>query len=188
MITKRKSKSIYRKDLQSIGKMLAKWIKKEWRDQGHRASGKMIKSVNSFVADLLEETEIRITHIFYGRYQEKGIKPSAIPYSKGSGKNTYKFIDSLIEWIKLRKIAGPLFKDIKSTAFAIATNMKKQGMPTSGSFQFSKNGRRTGAISHVARVYKNEITEHINESLLTLFENYRNAIFARLKSKYESFV
>lgn len=187
-MTKRKAKSIYRKDLQLIGKTLANWIKKEWRDQGHRASGKLIKSVKSFVADLLKDTEIQITHRYYGRFQEKGIKPSAIPYSRGSGKKTSKFIDALIEWIKLKRIAGGLFKDIRSMAFAVATNMKKEGMPTSGSFKFSKNGRRTGAIRYVTRVYKNEITEDIQSSLLKLFENYRNAIFDSLKKRYESFV
>lgn len=80
---------------------------------------------------------------------ERGLKPTEIPYTPGSGAGTSKFIKALQEFA-VRKIGGLDSKQSLRTAFAMATSLKETGMPSPNSVsKFSPIHKRTGALDTV---------------------------------------
>lgn len=116
-------------------------IIEEITQQGHVASGKLIASVESVIQDKGSVLVGKILLNDYSYYLDKGVKAEKIPYTRGSGKKSSKYIDDLIAWGAIVKPSLSA-KELKSFAFAVANKHKKEGNPTSGSYAFSKNGRR----------------------------------------------
>lgn len=72
----------------------------------------------------------------YAIHIDKGVKPSRVPYTEGSGAKTSKYIDALVDWIKIIK-PSLSEKERLGFAFGIARKAKKEGHTTRGSFKFS---------------------------------------------------
>ena len=107
----------------------------------------------------------------YGMILNFGVEPERIPYTPNSGKKQSKYIDALKKYVTKRM--GKSGKEAERIAFAIAKKQKKDGMPTKGSFKYSKNGRRTGAIDATLAESNDELTQLINNT----FEQYIYFIF-----------
>jgi len=129
------------KNLQNGLDFLKSAIIKEITDQGHNASGSLIKSIETIIEDKGSKLIGKILINDYSIYLDKGVRPEKVPYTRGSGGKTSKYIDALISWSKIVKPALSE-KERKSFAFAVATTAKKGGHPTKGSYAFSNNGRR----------------------------------------------
>jgi hypothetical protein len=179
---------IFLNNIDLIGFDLVQMLVKELEGQGHRATGKLINSVVHEVNNRLNEAIIEIKHVKYGIFQETGIAASRIPYNpnRRSGKRVSQFIQALAQWVKFKGIAGGLDKNIMSATFAIANSMKKQGMPTRGSFAYSKNGRRTGWISHVQKTYGKQIELRAELAVSQLYSNALDAKIIELERKYST--
>lgn len=180
------AEQIYLQELQRIGVRLETFLQNEWEDQGHRATGRLINSVSAFVRDMVNETLIELSYLSYGDIVNAGVKPSRVPFNprRRSGARTSKFIEALAAWVRLKRITTGMDKDILRTAFAIATNMKKEGIPTKGAFRFSANGRRTGAVDYVLETYADDIQDDAADALFNLYCDYRDAIFSDLENRY----
>jgi len=144
------SKQVLLDELNHIGGYLVEVLKKELAAQGHRASGKLERSIQSNVKHQGGDLTIDFSHEHYGTYVNTGVPAFRIPYSPGSGASTSKYIQGLIRWVQLKGIA-PGFAGAKRIAFAIARTHKKEGMPSKNSYTFSNNGRRTKWIDHPAQ-------------------------------------
>lgn len=133
----------------------------ELEDQGHRATGRLIASVVAKVKAMMNDIELELSHLDYGIIVNTGLSPERVPYSRGSGAKSSKFIDALMGWIRLKGIAGGLEKTVRSIAFAMATTMKKEGIPTKGSYRFTSNGRRTMWIDYIYDRYNVQWQEDV---------------------------
>ena len=127
--------------------------------QGHRLTGKLNSSIQDIVKITATGANIAILMEEYGIIQNNGVAASRIPYNprKRTGAGTSKYIEGLRKFAVLR--FGLSGKEALSAAFAIAKKQAQQGMPTKGSFRFSKTGRRTGAIEAALLDTDSEITK-----------------------------
>lgn len=174
------AESIFFEHQKEIARDFVEVLREELEGQGHRASGRLINSVEDVVAATLDGFNTDILHNSYGRYQNTGVSARRIPFSPGSGKRTSQFINALAQWVKLKKFTSGLDKDILGAAFAIAKKMKKEGMPTSGAFKHSKNGRRTKWLFHSWKVFRKDAflrmdvatEEYISYLLDSLIESF----------------
>lgn len=112
--------------------------------QGHRATGKSIDSMR--VTFRMDGTKL-VSEIWVEDYLfiiDKGVTPGRVPYNRGSGAGTSKYIDALIAWIGVVK-PSLSETEAKSFAFAIANKAKQVGHPTTTSphIPWSSNTRRT---------------------------------------------
>jgi hypothetical protein len=142
--------------------------KKELQEQGHTLTGKLEKSLRVEISISLNSFVGKVYVSDYGIILDKGVKANKIPYRKGSGAKTSKYIEALTKYFQLR---GLDFKKAKGAAFATAHKQKieREGMPTRNSYRFASNGRRTGWIKRVT------MKSNINQSLKIL----KLALFAK---------
>ena len=115
-------------------------------EQGHRATGKLIRSLEAQItsADIDQLVGVILAED-YGKIVDSGVPASRIPYRRGSGAKSSQYIQALIDWIDIIR-PGLQANERKSFAFAIANTHKREGMPTKASSRFSKDGTRTNWI------------------------------------------
>ena len=154
-------------DFNKVGKLIIASLQKELIEQGHEATGKLINSFEQRVIEVPNSIVIEILMNDYGIYVNEGRKPG--------GKKVP--INVLVDWIERKAIVNG-DKEVKSLAFAIQQTIHKGGMPTKGSFKFSKNGRRKGFIDFVI---DNKLDGAINELEEQVFEGYDDAIAIMVK-------
>ena len=125
-----KGKELLERDLRRAGNLLIGKSIEELKDQGHVNTGKGIKSLRYEIVQTGNSLELLVKGERYLVYLSEGTKPHFPP------------IAEILKWVKQRNIGGTP-KESKRAAWAIATKISKKGTPLSGSFKFSKNGRRT---------------------------------------------
>ena len=129
------------KALQAALEFLKGAIQEEIENQGHKATGNLIESIEIKIQRTADGFKGQIFMQDYAFILDKGVKANRVPYNRGSGKKTSKYIDALMVWISVIKPSMGA-RERKSFAFAIANKAKQEGHPTKGSFAFSRNGRR----------------------------------------------
>jgi len=156
---------------------MADRAKLELAEQGHRASGRGIDSIEAKI------TEVAITRIVgvilandYLIPVDTGVPAARVPFSGVGGGGTSKYIQGLINWINIIK-PGLSAPENKSFAFAIAYTHKKQGIPTSKSYAFSKNGRRTGWIAAGLAATQADFEKDL-EVLTGIVDAFENALIS----------
>ena len=139
-----------------IALLVEKRLKLEIEAQGHKLTNKLINSVGYVIERTGGDFAITFDMEFYGAILDKGVTAARIPFGgKGTGAKTSKYIQGLARFAQLRFSANP--KKALGIAFAIAHKQKKQGMPTNGSFKFSKTGKRTDFIGDTLRDVEKDI-------------------------------
>jgi hypothetical protein len=150
-------------------------LQKEYQGQGHKLSGSLIRDIKVRVKRNATGWSGEVLVNFYAQYLEQKIPPSRIPFSPGQGRGgVSEYIQGLIDYFERR---GLPTREATGAAFATATVQSREGMPTRGSYRFSKNGRRTGAIKHVIEnegrevsvTMAKEIGEHFVFEITNLF-------------------
>jgi len=185
-MTYQEAVNLFRNDFDNIGLTIANEMSKEIAAQGHKATGKLLDSVARETTKLLDGIETTISHLDYGVFVNSGVSASKIPYRQKSGASSSKFITALMEWVRFKQIAGGLEKNILRATFAIAKKMKKEGMPTSGSFRYSSNGRRLQWIDYVANEKDAYINSEVSESYSRYIENVFWSIIEEIAAKHKS--
>lgn len=145
---------------------IANALKQELMQQGHYATGKLAETIRyEITAQDVEGFEAVILANDYWVFLENGVSASRIPYTVGGPRRggTSKYISALLDWAK---VVRPELdeKERKGFVFAVAAKHKKEGMPTRGSYAFSKNGRRKGFASEVANNTIDKIVAKIERS------------------------
>lgn len=149
------------KHIDAVKAALTKALKEEWEAQGHKMTGSIVDEIEYVVKEEAAHLEISGYMAFYGNIIAAGTPSDKIPYSGRTGRGgTSKYITALQNYVKQRmRITEE--KKSKSIAFAIAANQKKYGMPTPGSYSFSKSGKRRDWIEEAFRNKAGAITEAI---------------------------
>lgn len=127
--------------LNKIGDMLVDALAFEFSEQGHNNTGAGIESIVYAVQRFGNAYQLDLMFEKYLIYQDKGVSANRIPFQIGSGKKQSRYIIALTKWVMSRGMSNNE-KAAKSIAFAIARTHKKEGMPTQGSYLYSRNGRR----------------------------------------------
>lgn len=143
-------------------------IKKELTAQGHRATGKLIDTIEAEYREEGDAFIMELTMQHYARFVDTGFRPK---FSRPGRKKVSKYIEALIGWLAVKQIGKS--NERLGIAIAIATVAKKTKHPTPGSYSFSKNGRR-----------KNWSEHSINKKVLKLpeelrLENFVSDLFER---------
>jgi len=160
----------------------------ELRAQGHKATGQLIASVVVRVQERLNELELTMSHLQYGVVVNNGVSPEKVPYSRGSGAKTSKFIDALVAWIRFKGIAGGIDKKVRSIAFAMANAMKRDGIGTRGSYRFSSNGRRTMWIDYIYNRYNVSWQDRVALLSGNYIEEAFDSIIEKTANRYPDYI
>jgi len=144
-----------------IGKSLVEEIRNQILLQGHRLTGALSKSVEYQLRSLPDGLLIQFLLFDYGLPVNNGVIPSRIPYGRFTGKKVSKYIEGLKRFAKIKFRVTE--KQALGIAFAIARKHVKEGMPTLGSYKFSKTGKRTDFIEEAIKKEFNTIINTIGE-------------------------
>lgn len=126
-----------------LAKLAVRLTREEIDIQGHNSSGRLIASIDEMVHSLFTGYGIDICGEDYGLILNEGVAPNKIPYTRGSGNRTSKYISGLIDYFKQKGLSE---KEARGAAFGTAQKHKKEGLPTRASSRFSRNGKRKGFI------------------------------------------
>jgi len=144
------------KILLSAGRILRKALINELKTQGHRLTGALANSIQFQVRRDFNNRYTLLGYMLgYGQFVNDGVSASRIPFNPGSGARHSRFIDSLKTYWENRGL-NP--KDAERAAFATARKMKQYGMPSPGSYRYSKNGARRLFISRAVQIALPEMT------------------------------
>lgn len=157
-----------------IGEVIKRALILSYTMQGHKLTGGLINSIEYQVRAQVTAASIDFYMYDYGVILDKGVSAANIPYQRGSGAGSSKYIDGLKQYARLR-MGAATEKEAERIAFAIANKHKQQGMPTKASFVYSSTGKRTGAIDAALEDANPEVTRLINLAM----EEYINTFFIR---------
>jgi len=157
-----------------IGEVIKRALILSYTMQGHKLTGGLINSIEYQVRAQVTAASIDFYMYDYGVILDKGVSAANIPYQRGSGAGSSKYIDGLKQYARLR-MGAATEKEAERIAFAIANKHKQQGMPTKASFVYSSTGKRTGAIDAALEDANPEVTRLINVAM----EEYINTFFIR---------
>ena len=121
---------------------LKKSLLQTWTDQGHFMNGNIISTMEFVVNSTDKYIDIIGMINKYGGYLESGVDKSKIPFTPPSGRGGKSlYIQALARYAQLKMHVSE--KESLGVAFAIAYTQKREGMPTRGSYAFTKTGKRT---------------------------------------------
>ena len=147
------------KVIQEAGDELEISAVKELVDQGHRATGKLVNSVETRVITNSLGFSLILLAEQYGIFVDSGRRPRAkkVP------------VMALVEWVKTKAIARN-DQEAFRVAYAIQQKIFLEGIPTRNAFKYSRNGRRVGWIDFVAQELSNELVGKLEQAALEDFE------------------
>jgi len=137
------------KDIKVLGQFIINELATELIKQDHKATGKLISSLDYNIENSLLSTDLVITMQDYGEYVNTGRK-------RGAAKVPIK---ALVEWIKQKGIETNN-KKVLGMAFAIQKTIEKQGIPTANS---RKRGKRTEFVDDTIKRIQAEVERRTTE-------------------------
>lgn len=166
---------LFRAEVAKAMDHLREAFRDELKAQGHYNIGKLSDSIH-YEIELISTSIIATMFIEeYGFPVDTGVAAANIPYNRGSGAQSSKYIDGLVAYFKskgLGEVEG------RRAAFATANKHKQEGMPTRGSFAYSNNGRRTGfnqaTIAENSEKILGLMGDNIGESIGFIFRDFIN--------------
>lgn len=136
-------------------------LRNEIKAQGHEDTGELVKSIRYE----MKRTGNKISATIFAAEQIDYINRKL----RFRGVSRAQ-VDALTKWWKRK---GKNDKEAKSAAWATAKAHEKQGMPTRGSYAFSKNNRRIGAL-------QNSIDQSLDDFTLYFKTNFKSAYMRNL--------
>ena len=143
---------ILQADIDDLGQFIINELGKELIKQNHRATGKLIESLDYRTIRSVQSTDLLISMNNYGEWVNNGRRA-------GSKKVP---IPALVEWIKEKGIATNN-KKILGIAFAIQKTIEKEGSPTRG--RTRKFGKGTEFIDDTIERINSVINQKITDML-----------------------
>lgn len=145
----------------TVDKKIKEDLQREIIDQGHHLTGALEESIKSTV-EISGDVALDIEANDYLNPLNTGVPASRIPFNSSQRNGgTSKYIQGLIRYAQLRM--GKEGKEAVSIAFAIAKTHEKTGMPTPGSYAYSKTGQRKNLIPETLE--KNDYDKQIENGL-----------------------
>lgn len=160
---------------------LAEALRKELKQQGHVASGRLLDSIG--LGDLdTRGGKVKQTIKAFGRGEKLDKRQ----------ENAVVSINQLLRWmtnknktaISSKKFVWSTIKEKRRIAYAIKRAIEKEGIPTANSYNFSNNGRRTGWISLPFKRSKIEVNKKVIPAITKDVVESISRILERLASRY----
>lgn len=131
-------------DAEEAGKILINALEATWNERGMVASGRALARIETRLRASLSSISYDVLVEEYMIYQDRGVAPENIAYSGGGGDGTgrSKLIQGLLRWSRIVAPGIPNKRRL-GFAFAIATLMKRVGMPVSGPYAYSSYGNKS---------------------------------------------
>ncbi len=150
--------------------------------QGHRMTGTFAETLDVVLRHELIEKIIEGSGEYYAIFLDQGVNRGRIPFNPSSGAGRSMYIEGLKAFAEIKM--GLSGKEALGAAFAIAHTQKKEGMPTIGSYKYSKTGMRTrfitDALTGVAKHMELEIErwggQRIEGIINNLIRDYERTI------------
>lgn len=146
-----------RNNLDDLGYFLKVELQKQLKGSGHEATGKLSKSIEYEVQEYSKGLELVVSYLRYGIFVNDGVAASRVPFGKKTGAKFSLYIQGLIEWVKVKRLAQGV--QAVGLAFGIARKQSKVGISTPESRRFAPNGVRNGFRDRV-----------LEREALTIFE------------------
>lgn len=115
------------KYLKTYGDSVESEIETRLKGFGKYASGKLYNSIRYEIKETDDKFIVSFFMADYGKYVDKGTKPSKYANSTGKGTGKSKFIESLMKWCVIKGLP-------KQAAFPIRRNIWKYGIPPTNFF------------------------------------------------------
>lgn len=153
--------SAYYTEIEALQNILNEALMDEWEAQGHKATGAVYKEIEYQIKQTTDTLTLNGFMPFYGNIIAAGVPESRIPYSGRTGRGgVSKYIEALQRYAQWKMgITDP--KKSLSVAFAIATVQKRSGMPTPGSYKYSRTGKRRDWVEEAFKNNDDKITEAV---------------------------
>lgn len=162
--------------LKKVDTIIKKAFRQELREQGHYLTGGLERSINGDVTEADNVAKLEGSAANYSGILDDGTTADRVPFNQGSGAGHSKYIDGLITYFKLRGLGD---KEAISAAFATAKVQKREGMPTKGSYAYSKNNERKIFIDRTEKQISAQVDTMISEGVDDMFEK----AFSKQKSE-----
>jgi len=161
--------------IEAVDKLLdfaAQKVRRELEDQGHRLTGSLIDSLKTEIRAKREAILGLVWLNEYFPYLEYPMSADRVPYSRVSGRKTSKVVAALQGYWRRRGLDA---QEATRATFATLNKWKTEGRPTRQSFQYSRNGRRTGFLQYsiqqieadADRVLGLEVENEVSRALVT---------------------
>jgi len=155
-------------DIEKLQHVLNEALMDEFEAQGHRMTGKVVQDIEYVVKQHTDMISIAGMMYPYANYLAAGTSAGKIPFSGRTGSGgTSLYIEALKNYARQR-MGIENDKKALSVAFAIAHTQKKQGMPTQGSYRFSRTGKRTEWVGDALKNNEDKISEVISSMAFNL--------------------
>lgn len=102
---------------------------------GKVASGELYDSIGYTITDTGKRIKLTFKMADYGKYVDKGTKPSKYADSTGKGSGKSEFIKSLMKWCQIKGLP-------KGAAFPIRRKIWKTGLPATNFFTIPTTRRK----------------------------------------------
>lgn len=151
-----------KRSVDDLGQFIINELAKELIKQDHRATGKLIASLDYKVLDDFIGTVLRIEMNDYGEYVNVGRK-------RGAAKVP---INALVDWIKVKGIESNNKKAL-GIAFAIQKTIQKEGIPTRKSRSRGKKVEFVDdTLARIEMTIVNKIEELAGKTVETTIDNF----------------
>lgn len=153
-------------DLDRIGQFLIEELAKELIKQDHKATGKLISSLDYETIQRPKSATLLVKMLDYGQFVNTGRK-------KGAAKVPIK---ALVDWIKQKGIETNN-KKVIGIAFAIQKTIEREGSPTRNS---RTKGKRVEFVDDTLERIETKLYQMIDEALF----DYVNASIDNLVKRF----
>lgn len=139
--------------------------KRELEEQGHVVTGKLVDSLRGELEVSIDRASFHFYSLTYGRDLDTGISPDQLEFAEHYA--------AILKWARAVR-RGDSERMVRRFAYNTTKKHIKVGIPTAGSYKYSKNGRRTGWIKNSYGASVNEFLEildlglALNENLLDI--------------------
>lgn len=174
-------------NIDKLKNVLTKALSDEWIAQGHSMNNTIIDNIEYVVKQETNKLTISGMMYVYGNIIAAGVMSSKIPYGGRTGRGgTSLYIKALQDYVKARMNIQDEQKS-KSIAFAIAQTQKFSGdtwgMPTRGSYAYTKTGKRLEWIEEAFKHNEDKIIESIREMCFNLLSVNFDVILAKWQAE-----
>lgn len=151
-------------NLDRIGQLLIKELRKELEAQGHKDTGALIQSIEHNVEVVADKLALLVRYNSYGQILNDGVSPNKVPFGGApTGAKTSKFIEALAAWVTRKGLATTSSQAL-GVAIAIAKKQKKEGIPTNKSRAMRLRGG-LGFQDYVLSEFSEDIIRILSEGL-----------------------
>lgn len=184
-MTTQEAINTFNKEYDLIGATIATSLVQELTQQGHVATGALVRSVIAVTQEMLDGIETSISHLKYGVELNTGIPASKVP--RGGSAEYSILLNNLIKWIRFKKLVHGASKEYRF-ARNIIRKAQKTGFPTPGAYKFTRNTRRTRWIDYTVSTYQVKWEQKIEVIYFDLANNYLDAKLKEIQLMFPDIV